>query len=164
MGGLEGAGLAGAVMGVAPALDTEQFGLQMFRAHGRAVEDDEGAGASPRTRMQHPRHHFLAHPGGSRDQDAAARRGNAIERRAHLVDGRGLTDQLGLVPRLETKFRVLAAQPGRFDRALDDQQQAVRLEGLLDVIVSAALNRRHRRLDVAMAADHHHRQIGRLAL
>ena len=57
----------------------------------------------------------------------------------------------------------LAAQLGGLERPLGDQHEAVRLERLLDVVVGAALDRRDRGLDVAVAGDHHDRQVGMLA-
>ena len=58
----------------------------------------------------------------------------------------------------------LALEPGVLQRAVRDQHQPVGLERLLDEVVGAALDRRDRGLDVAVAGDHHHRQIGMLAL
>ena len=54
-------------------------------------------------------------------------------------------------------------EPRRLDGALGDQQQPVGFERLLDELVGADLDRRHRRLDGAVAADHHHRQARQLA-
>ena len=45
-------------------------------------------------------------------------------------------------------------------RAVRDQDQPVGLEGLFDEVIGAALDRGDRGLDVAMAGDHHDRQIG----
>ena len=45
-----------------------------------------------------------------------------------------------------------------------DQEQPVGLERLLDEVVGAALDRRDRGFDIAVAGDHHHRQFGMLAL
>ena len=58
----------------------------------------------------------------------------------------------------------LALEPRVFQRAVRDQHQPVRLERLLDEVVGAALDRRDRGLDVAVAGDHHHRQVGMLSL
>ena len=47
-----------------------------------------------------------------------------------------------------------------FQRALDHQQQPVGLERLFQEVVGAALDGADRGLDVAVAGDHHHRQVG----
>ena len=152
MGGLEGSGLARAVLRLEPGLDAEQFRLEMLGAHGGAVEHHERTAAAPRTRVQKPRHHLLAHAGGSRDQNAAAGRRDPVELRADLVDGGRLADELELAARLDAELLVLAAQPRRLDGPLDDQQQAVGLEGLLDVIVGALPDGRDRGLDIGARA------------
>jgi hypothetical protein len=54
----------------------------------------------------------------------------------------------------------LALQLGGLERALGDQDQPVGLERLLDEVVGAALDGRDGGLDVAVAGDHHHRQVG----
>ena len=58
----------------------------------------------------------------------------------------------------------LAFQPRILQRAVGDQQQPVGLERLLDEVVGAALDRRNRGLDIAVAGDHHDRQFGMLLL
>ena len=54
---------------------------------------------------------------------------------------------------------VLALQRRRLQRPLHHQQQAVGLERLLQEVVGAALDGADRGLDVAVAGDHHHRQV-----
>ena len=49
-------------------------------------------------------------------------------------------------------------------RPLGDKDQTIGLERLLDEIVGAELDRRHRRLDVAVSRNHHHRHVRMLAL
>ena len=58
----------------------------------------------------------------------------------------------------------LALEPRVLQRAVGDQHQPVGLERLLDEVVGAALDRRHGGLDVAVAGDHHDRQVRMLAL
>ena len=55
-------------------------------------------------------------------------------------------------------------QPRRFQRALHHMQQPVGLERLFDEVVGALLDRGDGGLDGAVAGDHHHRQVGLLAL
>ena len=58
----------------------------------------------------------------------------------------------------------LALQPRGLQRALGDQDQPIGLERLLDEVVGAELDRRHRGLDVAVAGNHHHRHVAVLLL
>src|SRR3546814_11248870 len=60
-----------------------------------------------------------------------------------------------------TLFR---SQARRLDGALHHQQQAVRLERLLDEVVGAQLDGVDGGLDVAVAGDHHHRRGRRFLL
>ena len=58
----------------------------------------------------------------------------------------------------------LAFEPRVLQRAFGDEQQPVGLERLFDEVVGAALDRRHRGLDIAVAGDHHDRQLGMVLL
>ena len=55
------------------------------------------------------------------------------------------------------QLQNLAPQLAGLERALDRQQQPVGLERLLDEVVGTLLDRRHRGLDRAVAAEHDHR-------
>ena len=59
-------------------------------------------------------------------------------------------------PARNLQLLVLAAQARRLDGAVDDEQQAIGLERLLDEVVGALADRRHRDLDRAVPADHDH--------
>ncbi len=103
---------------------------------------------------------LLAGAGGAADQHAAVGGGDAVELGAQLVDGGGVADHLEAHHRALAQRAHLALQPGGLQRALRHQQQAVGLERLLDVVVGAALDGRHRGLDVAVAGDDDDRQVG----
>ena len=79
-------------------------------------------------------------------------------------DHRGLADQFAVVAGLKLQFLHFAFQPRRFQRALHHMQQTVGLERLLDEVIGALADRGNRRLDGAMAGDHHHRHVRLLAL
>jgi hypothetical protein len=70
------------------------------------------------------------------------------------------------VPRTSCRrsSRVLAAQARGFHRAADHHQKLVDVEGLLDEVVGALLDRRDRDLDIAVARDDDHRHIRVVAL
>ena len=58
----------------------------------------------------------------------------------------------------------LALEPRGLQRAVGHQHQPVGLERLLDEIVGAVLDGGDRGFDIAVAGDHHHRQLGMLLL
>ena len=145
---------AGAVFGA------KQLLLDAVWRHRRRVEDDEG-GIGPRgLHVNDAGGKLLARARGAADQNAAVGGRHAIDRVAELVDGRGLADHLGAEARALPQLLHLALQLKRLERAQRDEDQAVGLERLLDVIVGAALDSGHRRLDVAVARDDDDRQIG----
>ena len=83
--------------------------------------------------------------------------------RSWLIDGEWPTMLIGTGVSALSSF-TSRLQPRGFERAVGDQHQPVGLERLLDEVVGAALDRRDRGLDVAVAGDHHHRHIGVLLL
>ncbi len=107
---------------------------------------------------------FLAGARGAGDHDAAVGRRQFLERGAQVVHRRRGAEELAGVAALLAQHLDLAAQLGGLQSALGDQHQPVGLERLLDVVVSAALDGGHRGLDVAVAGDHHHGQVGMGAL
>ena len=110
--------------------------------------------------MHHAGHQLLAGAGAAADQHAAVGGRHAIDRRAQLVDGRRLADHLGAHHGALSELLDLALQLGGLERAQRHEQQPVGLEGLLDVVVGAALDGGDRGLDVAVARDDDDRQIG----
>ena len=71
--------------------------------------------------------------------------------------------------RLTAPPRARRSLTSRLRRDVSSARSAIRmqpvgLERLLDEVVGAELDRRHRRLDVAVAGDHHHRHVRVLAL
>ena len=58
----------------------------------------------------------------------------------------------------------LALEARGLERAVGDEHEPVGLERLLDEVVGAGLDRRDGGLDVAVARDHHHRQVRMLLL
>jgi hypothetical protein len=73
-------------------------------------------------------------------------------------------DHVGAAHLLPPQLRVLAAQARGFHRAADHHHQLVDVEGLLDEVVGALLDRRDRDLDIAVARDDDDRHIGVVAL
>ena len=146
------------------ALDAEEFGLDAGRIHRRAIDRDERIGGAARARMDEARDDFLARAGRPRDKHAASGRRDLLDQLAQLRDRRGQSDEFGIVAGLEAQLLHFALQTRRFQRARRDMDQAVGLERLLDKVVGALLDRGDGGFDRAVAGDHHHRQIGLLAL
>ncbi len=73
-------------------------------------------------------------------------------------------DEVRAVKASLLQLLVLAPELGGFEGAHGHDDEPVRLEGLFDVIVSAALDGDHRRFDVAVTADDHNRKLRMLLL
>jgi hypothetical protein len=114
--------------------------------------------------MQQPRGDFLAAARGADDQHPAARGRHALDLLARMIDRRGLPSSSYSRPGPAAQLFVLALEAGRLDGAVHDEQQAVGLEGLFHEVIGAELDRLDRGFDIAMAADHDHRQVRVLAL
>ena len=98
------------------------------------------------------------------DEDAAVGRRHALNRLAQLIDRRRVSHQIGGRRRERLQLLHLALEARRLKRAFGDQHQAVDLERLFDEVVCPLLDRRHGGLDVAVAGNHHDRQVGVLLL
>ena len=98
------------------------------------------------------------------DEHAAVGRRHLLDGLAKLVDGGGAADHLEAVGAPLAQLAVLAFQLRGFERAGDDEHEAVGLERLLDIVVGAALDGGDGGLDIAVTADDHHRQVGMGAL
>lgn len=85
--------------------------------------------------------------------------GGAFDLPAQLRHWHGIAEQNGFRAGAEAEFGVFARQRGGFERAPDDQQQAVGLERLLDEIISALLDGSDCHLYRAMARDHDDRDL-----
>jgi hypothetical protein len=107
--------------------------------------------------MQQPADDFLADPRRAGDQHTAAGRRHPVDLLAQMVGHERAADQIKLAAGAQLQLLVLAPQQRRLDRPRQHQQQAIRLERLLDKIVGADLDRLDRGLDRPVAADHHHR-------
>ena len=145
-------------------LAAEQLLLDALGLHRRSADDDERRGAARAPVVEHARGDLLADARGSGQQHAAARRGDALQRRAHAVDRARRALQLLVATRAFTQRRVLAAQSVGLGRAFDEQDQPLGLERLFDEVDRAAPDRRHCGVDVAMPRydEHRQRRVARL--
>ena len=86
------------------------------------------------------------------------------DRLAELVNRRRTSHHADRHGRERLKLLDLASQARGFESTVGDQNQPVRLERLLDEVVGATLDCRHRGFDIAVAGDHHHRHFRMLLL
>ena len=141
----------------------EQLGFQQRLRQGRAVDGDERRVRARRVRVDRARDQLLAGPGFAFDQHRRRRGGHARDQLVHLQhDGALAHDvlQLGLAVRRDGLLFGDQAPP--FDRAGDGQPQLFDVEGLGDVVVSAALDGLHRARHVAERGDQDDGRGGRL--
>ena len=110
--------------------------------------------------MQEAGGHFLAGPRRTGDQHPAAGVGDALQRRAHLVDGARIAGEFVRRGEAFAQPFVLAAQALRFGRPGDQVQELLRLERLFDEVHRAATDRRNGGVDIAVAGEYQHRQVG----
>jgi hypothetical protein len=109
--------------------------------------------------VQRARGEFLACAGRSDDQNAAVGGGDLFNDLAQLVDRRRLADYRRRHRRQLLERLHLALEPGIFQRPVGYQHQPVSLEGFLNEIIGAALDRRHGGFDIAVSGNHHHRHF-----
>ncbi len=113
--------------------------------------------------MQQARHHLLAAAGLAVEQDVDRRRGDVADHQLQFLDGRRAADQVGHVGVLGARgaqLAVLQHQVAPLLGAPHGVEQAFGGEGFFDEVVGAAAHRRHRHVDVAVAGDDDHRQLG----
>ncbi len=139
-------------------LDPEHLDLHPLRGHGGRIDDHERTLGARRLPVNGARGELLAGAGRAHDQNPAVGGCHLVHGLTQLVDRGRVPDQGGrrqLLERLD-----LALEAGGLERAVGDQHQAVGLERLLDEIVGPALDGGDRGLDIAVARDHHHRNLG----
>ncbi len=142
-----------------PRFDAEQLDLHVLRHDGGGVDDDERPVGARRQRVNGTRGKLLAAARRTDDQNAAVGRPHFLDGLPQLIGGGRTADQRrGERTELFQLFD-LALEPRILQRPVGDQQQPVGLERLLDEVIGAALDRRDRGLDVAVAGNHHDRQF-----
>src|ERR1700722_14767493 len=114
--------------------------------------------------MQRACRKFLARPRRADDQDSAIGLGGPLNGLAQLIHAGGASGQHARCRRELLEFLHFAFQTGGFQRPGRYQNEAVRLEGLFDEVVRAALDRCDCSLDVAVSGNHHHRYLGVIPL
>ena len=161
MGLLEGAHAACRALVI---LDAEKLLLHALRRHGGGTQRNEGAIGAKRQRMERPCSQLLARPHGAGDQHAAVGGRDLLQQLPQLPHGVRTAQQLGVGSCFALERLIFPLQAEGFERAADNQQQTVRLEGLLDVLVGTALDGCDGRFDIAVAGDDDDRNLGVLLL
>ncbi len=142
------------------ALDAEQLGLHRVGRDHRRIERHERAAGARGGGVQRARGKLLARARCARDHYAGVGRRDAVDRLAELIDGDRGADDAACLPRPRFEVTHFSLEPRGFQRPLGHEDQAVCLERLLDEVVGARLDGLDGGFDVAMARDHHDRQIG----
>src|SRR5579863_411931 len=110
--------------------------------------------------MNRARRKLLAATRWPDDKDPAVGWPHSLGGLSQLIGGRGMADD-GRGRRAKLfELLDLALEPRVVQGPLGDQQEPISLERLFDEVIGTALNCRNRGLDVAVAGDHHHRQLG----
>ena len=118
----------------------------------------KGASRALAPAVEQPRGDFLADAGRAGDQHAAAGAGDALQRRAHLVDRGRIAGEFVILADLSAQRVAFSRlQPLGLGRAGDQQQQPFGLERLFDEIDRAAPDRGDRGVEIAVARDDQHR-------
>ena len=145
-------------------VDTEQLYFHALGRDGGSIDDDERSACARRSLVDGSRRQLLAGTRRTNDEDPAVGRRNPLDCMAQLRHHRRLAHQHGGNRCHLLELFDLAPEPRGFQRALGNQHQTIGLEGFLDEVVGAVLDRRDRGLDIAVAGNHHHGQFGMFLL
>src|SRR6185312_5227528 len=149
---LQRADLALGAVGFGP----EQLDLHALRRDVGGAQRHERPALAGGQRVDGARRQFLAGTGRADDHHPAVGRRDPLDSLAKLAHGRRHADQVEGLATAHLEIGNLALQFRGFERALGDQDQPVRLERLFDEVVGATADGGHRRLDIAVAGNHHH--------
>ena len=103
--------------------------------------------------MQHAGGQFLAGAQRATDQDAAVGGGHFLQRLTQLAHGGGIANHLGISPGAAFQNFDFAAQAEGFQRAADNEQQAVGIKRFFDIVISPALDGGDGGFDIAVAGN-----------
>ena len=135
------------------------FGFDRGRRDG-----NEGGARAVGIGMDEAGGHFLARSGRPRQHHAAIRFGDLLQLRFQRLEGGARSQHVGGGDILPAQFGIFAAQARGFHRAADHDHQLVDVEGFLDEVIGALLDRGDGDFDIAMARDDDDRHIGIVAL
>ncbi len=114
--------------------------------------------------MNGARRQFLAGTRRPDDEDSAVGGRDLLDGLAQMLHDAGGADEHRRMRRELLELLDLPLQPRGLEGAIGDKNEAVDLERFLDEVVGALLDGRDRGLDIAVAGNHDHRQIGMLRL
>ena len=130
--------------GEGAALVAEELALQQVLGQRRAVDRDQRAAAGDVAEVDRLGHQLLARAGLAGDQDGARRRADPGDPLEDLAHARALAQQVmvgGLSLEPAAKIGDFVDQPAVFERMVDQNLEADRVERLLNQVVGAELHR-----------------------
>ena len=143
------------------ALVAEELALEKRLGNGGAVDGDERAAAPGRERVDRPGEELLARAALALEQHGGVRGRDALGLGPHRPDGGRFSDDRRHRARLRVgEEQRLAGLRPPLDGPGDQQTQEVRVHGLGDEVLGAALHRFDGRLDGAEGGHDEHRQRG----
>ena len=159
---LELAGLARVRAGERALLVAEQLGLEQGLGNRRAVDRHEGSIGARAHGVQGTREQLFAGAALALEQHRHVGPRGAMERHQQLFEPGILADNLrrpAARGELFLQHQILAGHAPHRQRALDDQQEMVRIDRLGEKVERALLDRRDRILNAAERGHDDHRQL-----
>src|SRR5262249_44924108 len=157
LGLLEAAAALLLCAGERSALVAEKLGLEEVLRHRRGIDGDEWLGRTRTVPVQGAGDKLLAGAGFARDEDGHCRLREPADRAEDFLHRRGVAENLG---RLGERLGGFRLAPALVERAADQLDRLVDVEGLRQVFVGAALERGHRAIQVGVSGhyDYRHRR------
>ena len=133
----------------------KQLALDELRRNGRTIDLDERPGGTRTQRVNCAGHQLFAGAVLARDQHAGRRGRDLLDQPDHLTNRLARPDDLVLCTDFLFEPHVFADEHDVLQRVPQRQQNAIRIERLLEEIVGAKLGRFDGGLNRAVARDHH---------
>ena len=162
---LEAADAALARAGEGALLVAEEFAFEKLRREGGAVHGDEGSACARAEAVDGVGGEFLAGAALARDKDGGAGGGDLLDRLEDMGHGGRVTDEIfqsEAFVDLRAQAEILALDVGAVEGALDEQVEAVDVDGLGDKVIGAEFHGLDGRFDAAVGG--HHDADGRVGL
>ena len=142
----------------------EQHGQTFFTVELEAWNLDKRLVGAVGLVVHHPGNQTLARARRTGNHQAAVGRRHPVDGLTQGLNSVAAADQVGVFARLLPQHGVFSLQRRGFQRALDQDQQPVSVEGLFDEVIRALFNRAHGGLDRAVTGHHDHKRRGNALL
>ena len=163
LGQFESTQLALVGAGKCPALVTKQLRLEQRIRNGRAVDGDERTVGARAAIVEGAGAQLLAGAAFTFEQHGGVGGGGTINGGHDLAQRRRVANDVGPTAACGSflfQQAVVVQQASLRERALDEQQEMIRVDGLGQEVQRALLHGRHGILDAAVRGHHNHRQFG----